>query len=96
MGWVVNATPRPLYPWERHPVPTVQEAGWAPGAVWTGAESLVLTGIRSPDLPDRNLVAVRGNVQGEFLPGTGNKGPKREHMYTSTLSLTSELDEGGW
>ena len=22
-GWVVNATPRPLYPWERDPVPIV-------------------------------------------------------------------------
>jgi hypothetical protein len=30
---------------------TVYEAGWAPGAFWTGAESLAHTGIRSPDLP---------------------------------------------
>jgi hypothetical protein len=22
-GWVINATPRPLYPWERNPVATV-------------------------------------------------------------------------
>jgi hypothetical protein len=22
-GWVVNATSRPLYPWERHPVPII-------------------------------------------------------------------------
>jgi len=40
MGWVVNATPRPLYPRETDPVPIVQEAGWVPGPVWTGAESL--------------------------------------------------------
>jgi len=26
LGWVVNATPRPLYPQERDPVPTLQEA----------------------------------------------------------------------
>jgi hypothetical protein len=26
-GWVVNATPRPLYSRERDPVPIVQEAG---------------------------------------------------------------------
>jgi len=50
--------------------------GGSPGPVWTGAENLTLTGIRSLDLPDRNLVAVRGNVQGEFIGGTGNKGPK--------------------
>jgi hypothetical protein len=33
MGRVANATPRPLYPRERHPVPIV-----ASGPVWTGAE----------------------------------------------------------
>jgi hypothetical protein len=29
----------------------VQEAGWAPRPVWTGAENLAPTGIRSPDRP---------------------------------------------
>jgi hypothetical protein len=29
-------------------VTIVQEAGWAPGPVWTGAENLGPTGIRSP------------------------------------------------
>ena len=33
----------------KDPVPIVQEAGWAPGPVWTGAGNLVPTGIRSPD-----------------------------------------------
>jgi len=33
------------------PVPIVQEAGWASGPVWTGAEDLTPTGFRSPDLP---------------------------------------------
>ena len=51
---MVNATPRQLYPWERQPVPTVQEEGWAPGSVWAGAENLATTGIRSPDLPVRS------------------------------------------
>jgi len=46
---VVNATPRPLYPWIRDPVPFIQEAGWAPESVWTGAENLASTGIRSQD-----------------------------------------------
>ena len=35
-------------------VPIVQEAGWAPGPVWTGAENLAPTGIRSPDRPARS------------------------------------------
>ena len=29
----------------KDPVPIVQEAGWAPGPVWTGAENLAPTGI---------------------------------------------------
>jgi hypothetical protein len=37
----------------KDPVPIVHEAGWATGPVWTGAESLAPTGIRSPDRPAR-------------------------------------------
>jgi hypothetical protein len=54
MGWVVNVTPLPLYPREGDRVPIVQEVGWAPGPVWTGAENLVPTGIRFPDRPARS------------------------------------------
>jgi hypothetical protein len=46
-GWVVETTPRPLYPLERQPVPIVLEAGRAPGPVWTGAEIFTLTGTGS-------------------------------------------------
>jgi hypothetical protein len=44
MGWVVSATPRPLYPTERDPVPILQQAGWAPGPVWVGPKNLAHTG----------------------------------------------------
>jgi hypothetical protein len=40
LRWVVNATPRPLYPRTRNLVPTVQEAGWARGPIRTGVENL--------------------------------------------------------
>jgi hypothetical protein len=53
-GWGVSATPRPLSIYGKEPVPIVQEAGWAPGPVWTGAENLVPTGIRFPDRPARS------------------------------------------
>jgi hypothetical protein len=53
-GWGVSVTHRPLFTPGKDPVPTVQEAGWAPGPVWTGAEKLSLTWIRSPDRPARN------------------------------------------
>ena len=44
--------PAAPYP-QKDPVPIVQEAGWASGPVWTGAENLAPTGIRSPDRPAR-------------------------------------------
>ena len=51
---VFNATPRPLHPRERDPVLIVQEAGWAPGPIWTSAENLDPTGIRFPDRAARS------------------------------------------
>ena len=50
----MSVTPRPLFTPGKDPVPIVQEAGWAPRPVWTGAENLVPTGIRSPDRPARS------------------------------------------
>ena len=38
--WVVSVTPRPYFTPEKDTVPIVQEAGWAPGPVRTGAENL--------------------------------------------------------
>ena len=46
-GWGVSVTPRPPFTSRKDPVPIVQEAGWAPGPVWTGAKNLAHTGIRS-------------------------------------------------
>ena len=54
MGRVIKATPLPFYPRERNLNALVQEAGWTPGPVWTGAENLASTGIRSSDRPARS------------------------------------------
>ena len=48
-GLEVSLTPRPLFTPGKDPVPIVQEVGWAPRPVWTGAQNLAPTGIRSPD-----------------------------------------------
>jgi hypothetical protein len=53
-GWGVSVTPWSLFTPGKDPVPIVQEAGWAPGPVWTGAENLAPTGIRSQDRPAHN------------------------------------------
>ena len=38
-GWVFSSTPRPHFTPGKDPVPILQEAGWAPGPVWTGGKS---------------------------------------------------------
>jgi hypothetical protein len=51
-GW---SAPRPgRFSPGKDPVPIVQEAGWAPGPVWTCAKNLACTGIRSPYRPARS------------------------------------------
>jgi hypothetical protein len=51
-GW---SAPRPgRFTPGKDPVPIVQDAGWAPGPVWTFAKNLASTGIRSPDCPARS------------------------------------------
>jgi hypothetical protein len=50
--------PAAFYP-RKDPVPIVQEAGWAPGPVLTGAENLSPTGVRSPDRPARSQLLYR-------------------------------------
>jgi len=64
-GW---STPRPgRFAPGKNPVPIVWEAGWASEPVWTGAEYLALTGIRSTD----------GPVRGESLYRLRYPGPRR-------------------
>jgi len=73
LGWVVRSTPRPPYPREREEVPIAAEVGWAPGILWTGAENLSSTGIRSPDRPARSVSLDRLSYPGpEFNISTGS------------------------
>ena len=61
-GWL---TPRPRrFISGKYPVHIVQEAGWAPGPIWTGAENLDPTGIRSPDRPSRSESLYRLSYRG--------------------------------
>jgi len=48
-GWVVNSTPRPHFTPGKDPVPILQEAGWAPGSVWTSGKSR----LHRDSIPDR-------------------------------------------
>ena len=51
----------------KDPIPIVQEAGWAPGSVWTDAENLTPTGIRSPDRPARSESLYRLHYPGPII-----------------------------
>jgi hypothetical protein len=69
------------------PVPIVQEAGWAPGPVWTGAENLAPTGIRSPDRPARSHSLYRLSYPAQTfmyrsVPGIANFLYERSHNVT--------------
>jgi hypothetical protein len=71
-GW---SAPRPgRFTPGKDPVPIVQEAGWAPGPVWTCAKYLAPTGIRLPDRPARSKSLYRLIY------------PDPQHCYTSTIS----------
>jgi hypothetical protein len=62
MGLVVNATARPLCPRGKDAVHVTQEVGRAPGTVWTAAENLALTGIRSSDRPNPQQLSIPTEV----------------------------------
>ena len=55
-GWVVSSTPRPIFTRGKEPEPNLQEAGWAPGPVWTGGKSRPHRD-SIPDRPARSSVA---------------------------------------
>jgi len=74
MGVGVNPTPRPHFTPRKDPVPILQEAGWAPGPVWTGEKSHTHWDA-IPDRPAHNSVAIPTELPG--LP----------HLLLTTTSL---------
>ena len=79
------------------PVRIVQEAGWTPGPVWTGAEVVAPTEIRSPDRPacSESLYRLRCPSSPSFtdLPLTliPPPPPPPPSSSSSSLSLSSSF-----
>jgi hypothetical protein len=71
----------------KNPVPIVQEAGWAPGPVWTGAENLASTGIRSPDRPARSESLYRLSYTGPEKLYTKEKKEGKNGTHSSHLHV---------
>ena len=65
-GWPTPRPGRTLPPGKR-PGTIVQEAGWAPGPVWTAAGNVARAGIRSTDRPARVQSLYRLGHPGPYL-----------------------------
>ena len=70
-GWVVSRTPRPHFTPGKDPVSILQEAGWAPGPVWTGGKSCP----HRDSIPDRPTgsqslyrLSYPAHIMWQFLP----------------------------
>jgi hypothetical protein len=74
---VVNVTSRQLYPRERDPVSILEEAGWAPGPVWTVRKSSL-----PPGFDDRIAQAVAS-------PYTDRATSAQRHVYVRTTNRVS-------
>ena len=61
--WVVSSTPRLHFTPGKDPVPVLQEAGWAPGPVWTGGKSRPHRDL-IPDRPACSSVAILTELTG--------------------------------
>jgi hypothetical protein len=77
-------SPATLHP-GKDPVPTVQEAGWDPGPVWTGAKNLAATGIGSQDRPARSELLYRLSYRGPCFAS--------HHNTTAKLMVATLLQE---
>ena len=64
--WVVSSTPRPHFTPGKDPVPILQEAGWAPGPVWTSGKSRPHRD-SIPDRPARSSVAIPTELPGPLI-----------------------------
>jgi len=62
-GWAGQPHDRAASTPGKDPVPIVQEAGWAPGPVWTGRKSRPHQD-SIPDRPARNSVAIPTELSG--------------------------------
>jgi hypothetical protein len=91
---VVNSTPQPHSTPGKDPVPIVQEAGWAPGPVWTGGKSRP-TGIRSPDRPARSQSLYRLNYLAHTLAISIHKVDLSNLRFKKRIFPFSYLASGG-
>jgi len=92
-GWVVSSTPRPQCTHGKDPVPILQEAGWAPGPVWTGEKSRP----HRDSIPDRpalsqSLYRLSSPAHKVWL-SCHAKSKRKEWLYLDCIESIHELYE---
>ena len=93
-GWVVSSTPRPHFTLGKYPVPILQEAGWAPGPVWTGGKSRP----HRDSIPSRSArsqslyrLSYRAHIHVTFI----NENIHAARKYTDFWSRSSQRKQEG-
>ena len=86
MPLVVSSTPRLHFTPRKDPVPIVQEAGWAPGPVWTGGKSRPHRD-SIPDHPARSQSLYWLSYLAHTLHIYIQSGPKNVYTLYSSISL---------
>jgi hypothetical protein len=95
MGWVVNATPRPLYPREKSG--THRLGGWVgPRTGLEGVENLAPTGVRSPDLPARSKSLYRLSYPGLPIRSTKWKYKGNHNHLIRVIVILYFVDRASW
>jgi hypothetical protein len=64
-------SPADLPPRKKNPGLNVQEGRWPPRPVWTGAENLIFTGIRSPDRRVNYILHIQIHLVADITSGAG-------------------------
>jgi hypothetical protein len=75
---------------------TVQDAGWAPGPVWTSAENLASTGIRSlyrPSVASRHIFTTVTILIEAFLPDYAVQDNMIEHPFKGIRLIIIIVDD---
>ena len=97
-GWVVSVTPRPHFTPGKDPVPILEEAGWAPGLVWTVGKSCPRRD-SIPDSPAHSHSLYRLSYPAHHLSTKPlhnsdiHKGDKAHFKYSGLFSVCGT---GGW
>ena len=91
-GWVVSSTPRPQFTPGKDPVPILQEAGWAPGPVWTDAENLAPPGFDPQTTQPGSSAAIPTELPGPHkFPGNILKATKTLFGFTEKSAPKTAL-----